>query len=689
MNARQSATTIRGIGTGLFNIGVEGSAAIVIDGVVIGREGAGIFDFADVERIEVLRGPQGTLFGKNASAGVISIVIKRPTDTFEAEASIGYGSFDELNLFAAASGPVTDAVSLRLSGYRNTRDGYIENVNPTAPQDFVNDRDEYGVRGKAAIEFGSGTELLLSADYNKRDQASGALTYRSVSPRGPGTGLLGSGVSVVGPTSIALGIQPGPDNRQIASEGAFIADTDSWGVSGEFSTGLGDFELVSVTAYREWNSFDNNDADLIPLPFLAINNGNLEQDQFSQELRLVSPRGDRLSYTLGLFYFQQDLSQDNLQAGTAGLDLLRVLPPGVQLGTDFQSDFSEKNYAVFGQGEYEIADGFSLLGGFRVLRSEIEGSQTKAVADGFVGPYAGQRVSNGVESASVDDTAFVWRLGAQYFVSETTNVFATVTRGYKNAGVVTGNGINPVSGNLLPTVAPEIPTQYEAEARFRNNDGRVTANFTAYYSEIDEFQAQALVPGPAGTSIFSVTNAGKVETYGFETDFTVIPVDNLTLFAAIAYTNATFDTFPGAPCYALQTMAQGCTTVNGQRTQDLAGKSLAGAPELVANGLIRYDAEFSDTTAAFAQVGAQFRDNAQSSITNDPNTLLSDRTLVDAQIGIDIFDRRVSVVGFVRNLLDDEFVEAIVNQAFDTGGYAQFTTLEGQRTFGAKLTVRY
>ena len=689
VNARQSATTIRGIGTGLFNIGIEASTAIAIDGVVMGREGAGIFDFADVERIEVLRGPQGTLFGKNASAGVVSIVTKGPTDTFQAEASIGYGSFDELNLSGAVSGPLSTDISARLSGYRNTREGYIENINPAAPQDLLNERHEYGLRGKVKFDILPDSSLLISGDYVKRDQAAGALTYRSISPGGPGTGLLGFGVPVSGPTSLALGIVPGPENRQIASEGSFTSVMEAWGVSAEYSIGLGDFELVSLTAYREWDSDDNNDADLIPLPFLAVNFGGLDQDQFSQEIRLISPRNHSFTYTLGAFYFKQDLRQSNIQSGTAGLNLLGALPPGLLLGTNLDSDFREENYALFGQGELALSDSLSLIAGVRVLRSEVEGSQLKTRAAGTVGPYPGQRLSAGRESASDRDTAVVWRAGVQYFLTPDTNVFGTVSRGYKAAGIVNGLTINPVVGNALPVVQPEIPTQYEVGIRHASADRRFTANITGFYTTIDDFQAQTLVPGATGTSIFSVANAGKVETYGFEAELSVLPFDGLSLSTAVAYTNATFDEFPGAPCYALQTAAAGCVRVNGQNVQDLKGKSLAQAPEWVVNALARYDFDLWADNGGFAQVGVQYRDEAQSSITNDPNTLLDDRTLVDAQLGVDFADDRISLTAFVRNLFDEDFVEAITNMPFDTGGYAQFRTLEAERTFGIKLAVRY
>lgn len=688
VNARQSATSIRGIGTGLFNIGIEASVAIAVDGVIMGREGAGIFDFADVERVEVLRGPQGTLFGKNASAGVVSVVTRGPTDEFEAEARASYGSFDEINLFASASGPIADGVSARVSAYSNTRDGYIDNIFPGAPQGSLNERNEQGVRAKLRFELSGDSEFLLSADYATRDQASGALTYLQISPGGPGTGLLGFGVPVSGPVSLGLGIQPGPDNLQVGSEAPFFSEMDAWGLSGEYTTSIGAFDFISLTAYREWSTFDNNDADLIPQPFLEINSGDLNQSQFSQEFRLVSPRNRAFTYTLGAYVFSQEMTQDNTQLGTAGLDLLGALPAGLRLGTDLQSDFEETNYAIFGQGEYAVTDTLSLIAGLRVLRSEVEGGQEKSVSAGAVGPFAGQNVSNERQSAAEDDTALVWRLGAQYFLNERTNLFATVTRGYKSAGIVQGLTINPITGSTLPTVAPEIPTQYEAGLRRSSADGRFVTNLTVFYAEIEDFQAQTLIPGPSGTSIFTVANAGVAETYGFEGEITAQPTDALTLSAAFAYTNAKFEEFAGAPCYALQTAAQGCNLVSGQRVQDLQGQTLANAPEWVINALARYDFQLAGLDA-FAQVGAQYRDEVQSSITNDPNTIIDARTLVDAQVGIDFANGGGSFTVFGRNLFDESFPEAITGMPFDTGGYAQFRTLESEQTFGATLALRY
>jgi iron complex outermembrane recepter protein len=687
INARQSASTIRGIGTGLFNIGIEASVAIAVDGVIMGREGAAIFDFADVERVEVLRGPQGTLFGKNASAGVISIVSKRPTEDFQAEASVAIGSYNETNLYGAMSGPIGNGITGRVAVYSNTRDGYITNVNPTAPQDKINDRNEQGIRAKLNFALSETSDLLISADYVTRDQASGALTLRRASAGGPGTGLLGFGVPLIGPTSAGLGIVAGPENREIGSEATFTSEMDAWGLSAEYTRSIGEFELVSLSAYREWNSVDNNDADLIPQPILAINSGDLAQTQFSQEIRLLSPRDAALTYTVGAYFFTQDIDQENVQLGTAGLNLLGALPAGLRIGTDLQSDFKETNYAVFGQAEYAATEKLTLIGGLRFLSSEVEGSQTKTVAAGAVGPYAGQSVSNGVESASDEDTALVWRLGAQYDLDEDTNIFATITRGYKAAGIVQGLTIRPISGNTLPTVSPEVPTQYELGIRKVSLDGQLVTNLTGFYTQIDDFQAQTLVPGPSGTSIFTVANAGSVETWGFEGEITAIPTDALTFSTAFAYTNATFETFTGAPCYQLQGAARGCTGT--PPSQDLSGKDLPNSPKWVINSLGRYDFALSETVDGFAQVGIQYRGKTQSSLTNDPNTVIDDYALVDLQLGVTFMDGRASFTVFGRNLTDEKFVDAIVAMPFDTGGYAQFVTLEAEQTWGAKLRWTY
>jgi len=695
LSARQSATTIRGIGTSLFNEGIEGSVAIVIDGIVMGREGAGLFDLSDIERVEVLRGPQGTLFGKNASAGVVSIITRKPSDEFEANANISYGSFDEINASGSVSGALTDSVSARVSGYYNTRDGYVTNVLPDAPNSQLNERDEFGVRAKFYIEATDTLNILVSGDYSSRDQSSGALTLRSISDGGPGTGLLGSGVPVTVPANQALGVTPGPQNTDIASNGAFFLDMEAYGGSVDARWDIGEYRLISITGWRRWDTFDENDADLTPLPLLSVNTGDLNQEQFSQEFRLESPSDGPLSYVVGAFFFDQSLEQRAIQGGTAGLDILGLLPPGVLLATDFRSTIDERNMAIFGQGNYAITDDLSVIFGGRLLNSEISGTQLRSVAEGFAGPFPGHSLNADVFAAETDDTAFVWRFGLEYNVNDDVKLFATASRGYKSAGIVTGFGVDPAEAGstVLPTVDPETATQYEAGLRSTLLDGRLQANITTFYTEVEDFQAQALVPRPGGIAVFSVANAGEVETYGFEADITYKPVDGLTLSTAIAYTDATYASFPEAPCYVLQPVGPNqCIDQDGDGTgdfQNLAGQRLAQSPEWVVNSLARYDWNVVNDINAFVQVGAQFQSERFSTATGDPDTIIDDIFLVDAQVGVSFMDGRYSITGFVRNLTDENFAESIVGTPLDDGGYSQFLTLENFQTWGVRLSAQF
>ncbi|MGB3624650.1 MAG: TonB-dependent receptor, partial [Henriciella sp.] len=173
----------------------------------------------------------------------------------------------------------------------------------------------------------------------------------------------------------------------------------------------------------------------------------------------------------------------------------------------------------------------------------------------------------------------------------------------------------------------------------------------------------------------------------FEGEVTALPADGLTLSTAFAYTNATFDEFIGAPCYQLQTAAEGCTGTPA--AQDLSGKDLPNAPQWVINALARYERPLTQSLDGFVQLGVQYRDDVQSSLTNDPQTIIDAYTLLDLQLGVAFWDGRGRFSVFGRNLTDEAFPEAITGMPFDTGGYAQFRTLEAEQTWGAKLSLSY
>ncbi|MEM9670203.1 MAG: TonB-dependent receptor [Pseudomonadota bacterium] len=727
LNARQSSTTIRGIGTSLFNQGVEGSVAIVVDGIVIGREGAGILDFNDLERVEVLRGPQGTLFGKNASAGVISFVTKDPTDELSGNFRASYGSFNEVNLSAALSGPLTDGVRGRLSGFYNTRDGFLKNVFPGAPDNELGDRNEFGFRGKLAFDVGNTGEIIIGGDYTSRDDNSGALTTLSFSPGGPGTGLFGSGVPIIQNTLESFGVTPGPENDAIASEAAFFAEAEVFGIYANASFEFAGHDFVSLTSWRGWNSQDNNDADLVPLPFLAENSGDLEQRQFSQEFRLSSSQDQRLRYVGGAFFFYQDIDDRQVQIGTFGTDVLAPLlaPPGVppevivasfanptlpptppfpvalapvgsQFGTDFRGTVEEFNIAGFGQAEFDVTDKLTIIGGLRLLYSDIDGTADIQIADGAIGiSLLSPMLTPTPLEAGVDDFAVVWRVGLDYDFTDDISAFTTLTRGYKSGGLDNNSAAAETSqgaGDFI-TLEPEIPTQFEAGVRSIWADGRVTANLTGFYTIVDDFQSQAFIPTDGGLGIFSVANAGQVETFGFEADLTLIPVDGLTLSGALAYTDATFKDFDQAPCFTAQPIGPAdCIDSNGDSAgdfQNLDGVDLGQSPDWIFNGLARYDFAEIFELSPFFQAGIQYRSSTISGNDGNLDTVIDDVVLIDFQLGASFLEDRASLTVYGRNIGQEDFPVAISVAAFDEGGFAQTPTFESESVYGIRLAYEF
>jgi iron complex outermembrane receptor protein len=422
---RSSGTIIRGIGTNTFSDAVEGAVGINIDGVVIGRQGAGFTDFADIERIEVLRGPQGITFGKNASAGVISVITKRPTDTLSGSAFASYGSDNEIKANASLSGPlVGQTVLARMSGFISKRDGIIQNLNDGRD---LNDVDDWGVRGKIELRASGDLNVLLSGDWSQRQPDCCTWATRSYGSN-----------AVLKAAEQAVGIVPGPGNRETTLGGRQFTGQKSRGASAEINWTPGDYTLTSITAYRRWDAIDNNDADRTPLPILDINQGDVDQHQFTQEVRLASPANQRLEYVLGLFYFNQEIVNNSIQQGTFGAPL----PPGLLISRRQFTEVDTENYAAFGQGSFDIVNGLKVLLGARYThekigidfkRDNLPGTLvltpaytcTRA-APATCGPGGPQP---GVPEAS--DNAWSWRAGLQYQPTRDLNLFATVTRGYK------------------------------------------------------------------------------------------------------------------------------------------------------------------------------------------------------------------------------------------------------------------
>ncbi|MEO8723714.1 MAG: TonB-dependent receptor plug domain-containing protein, partial [Sphingobium sp.] len=319
------AARIRGIGTVGDNPGLESSVAIFIDGVYRSRTGAGLSDLGELERIEVLRGPQGTLFGRNASAGLINIVSKKPSFTLGASGDITYGNYDYWRASASITGPVTDKVALRLDGVWSKRDGFMNLVNTSGQKTGdTNDRDRYFVRGQALIEPNDALSIRLIGDYTNRDEHCCAAVYISK------TETLAPAPGTVSPTNrIAnilqaisgqpITIDPYSRNASITPGREYISKLKDWGLSGEINYDFGNAKLTSITAYRDYKSNDSGDYDYNAADILYRDPNTYRQFKtFTQELRLQGDAFDKkLDWLVGGFYSHEDLTvEDNIVFGS-------------------------------------------------------------------------------------------------------------------------------------------------------------------------------------------------------------------------------------------------------------------------------------------------------------------------------------------------------------------------------------
>ncbi|MFD1106067.1 TonB-dependent receptor [Sphingobium olei] len=352
-----ASARIRGIGTVGDNPGLESSVAVFIDGVYRSRTGAGLNELGEIERVEVLRGPQGTLFGRNASAGLINIISKAPEKTFSAKGEVTYGNYDYWRLSGRVTGPISDSIALALDGVWSKRDGFYKLVDTAGNKvGETNDRDRYFLRGQALIEPNDALSIRLIGDYTNRDESCCGAAYVEARERTPVAGggyntapfnriaaiLAGQGsVIAADPYDRELTITPGRD---------YVSKLKDWGVSGEVNYDFGNAKLTSITAYRDYHSRDYGDYDYNRADLLYRDpNTQRRFKTFTQELRLQgSALGDALDWLVGGYYADEKLTlQDNIRFGA---DYGRFAACRLMAGAGATSNFTAQQLAACGSG---------------------------------------------------------------------------------------------------------------------------------------------------------------------------------------------------------------------------------------------------------------------------------------------------------------------------------------------------
>ena len=726
LNFRKSGTALnqslylRGVGTTTFSIGGEPSVGTVLDGVVLARSGEAFSDLVDIERIEVLRGPQGTLFGKNASAGVINIVSKRPGDEFGgyAEGGFFFGNGQEYRVRGGVNLPLSKKVGSRFTGFYANWDGNI--TNETLGR-RVNGYERYGFRGIVEARPSDTVTLTLIGDWRKSNDDCCAEVIGAPARNADGT------VYATFTTRAATGLPPvlGDRTRRVRQNLLTQALEKAWGISFQADIELDGPTITSITSYRGYDSNEIRDGDFLSTPYVGIAQshdfGPQTGTTFTQELRLTSPTGGFLEYVAGLYYYQAEqertFTRSNIACSASTLPAQGVLTPcstaagastiTFPLGTaTFGTTF--KNMAGFGQATLNFSENFRGIVGLRYTHDQLNGfhSRTNPVAgaananfdQGVYNEYIRQLALGATPSAAqtaavlasngipfrqkVTNNNWSGKAGLQYNINEDVMAYATYSRGYKGPGL---NIFFNLNSNGTPPLAPETGDSYEAGLKTTLLDGAMTLNIAGFYAKYENFQAN----NPdfvLGQRVTRFTNAGTVSTRGFEVDMLYRPTEDFSLSGGVAYTDAKVDAFrlpPGAPI----------------TDQVPNGTQLPFSPKWKAS----LGGSYTIRTGGFADVelGAQgsYQSSQLSLLVASPlirqNGTIKDYGLLDLSIALVGKDDRYRISFLAKNVFDTSFAAAISDggplSAGNTGSssYRYIIPREADRYFGINARINF
>lgn len=535
---KDTSLFIRGVGTISTSPGVEPTVSTVVDGVVYARPGQATLDLMEVERIEVLRGPQGTLFGKNASAGVINIVSKPISSSTEKFVDVSFFQGGEKRLRTGASGELSPGLLGSIAALIGQYDGNIDNI---TLGEKVGGYDRKGVRGKLEFTASKDMKATVIADYSKADD----------------TGSRGPFVRATGVIPAALlPIVPGLENRSVATDVKERVDDTNSGLSAQLDWGLGGATLTSITAWREWKNIQFQDIDGTG----TVNNqiaslgdrGQLKSEQISQELRIASPTGTFFEYVGGLFYMRTKTDEVYRRDVKRCNGTLPNLPSGITPCAALLLDNGVATYGTLGKsgslfGESKLNFSPTLRGilGLRYTKDDLSyyhGRVSTAAAQ-----IPGVRVTRAQTTGDTSQNGVSGRIGPQFDLSKDATIYATYSKGYKGPAFNAFFNMSAIDDFAL---APEKSTGYELGLKSTLLNNHLRLNLAAFDTKYSGYQANFpdLV---SGTVVTRFINAGDVSTKGFEADFEAKLSRQFTLSGAVANTRARIDRFNcpvGATC---------------------------------------------------------------------------------------------------------------------------------------------
>ncbi|WP_304166007.1 TonB-dependent receptor [Phenylobacterium aquaticum] len=709
-SSTSTTARVRGVGTVGDNIGLESSVGIVIDGVYRPRNGVGFGDLGELERVEVLKGPQGTLFGKNATAGVINVITKRPEFSFGAEGEANVGNYNLKAVSAGVTGPIIDGkVAGRLFVSKRERDGFVDVVTGAGPRSFSTDNNQnyWTARGQLLFTPTDALDINVSVDYTKRDER--CCTSLQV---------INGGVTKIMAAAFPGSVANPPafdDYKAYANRDTRKNITDK-GVSAEVSYDLGAVQLTSITAYREFQTHSGAESDLSTADIIWSDQNWVGTGfkTFSQEFRLAGST-DKLHWTAGTFFTHEDLTSKVgtlygadfekfvsllLSGGTNG-SLISALS-GNPAGTTFangqgqrdQYNQSEQSFAVFGNASYQLTSKLELTGGLRytwenkgvdAFYGNTDGGKgcatfsAKALPASLINAvcqtYQNPAFNNLTASQDMSEGALTGTVKAAYRFNPQVMTYASYARGYKAGGFnldrlaytyVAGSAtsLKPITKTDF---AKESADSYEVGVKSTLFDRRLLLNATMFYQKYTDFQLNAY-----NGLAFTVISIPEVTSKGVDADFVFFPVRGLTLQGGVTYAETEY--------------SKKDRTILGA-TSRLPESRLSFAPLWSASTAVSYEHDLTEALVGKASVSAKYTSAYNTGSDLNPLKTQQAFTLWNARLSVGPQDDKWAVELWGQNLTDERYYQVAYDATYQSGSIGAFPS--APRTFGATFRVKY
>ena len=710
-----SSMAVRGVSSLAIEGGLQSSVVMIVDDVSYARFGEFLVDLADIERVEVLRGPQGTLFGKNATAGALNISTKRPSEEFalNLEASVT----DETEHFYKASitGPITDSVRYRVNGFYRELDDFINNINtakaaPPSPAssqnapNAINGYESQGIRAQLEIDLSDSVNLLLAADWRDFDGNGGQ--NQVITPR---TGDTARHIAEIGYEP-----QFGQDFIDIDGDGFVVTETS--GVSADLRWSINEnLTFRSITAYREFEETSETDVDNTPfgttaggasLQYFMVGESNnpvyREFDYVNQEFQM-EVTFDAATAVLGVFY--NDFSEITTVATPFAIPAFGIISASgfVDGGAD------NTTWAIFGDATFDLNENWSVFGGLRYTDETLDYSIANTSVVALLGSTYEQSVDNYLTArdaafmapavqfdGSVSENEVTGRIGVTYNFSDNRSAYLSYSTGYKGPGVnLSRTATDPDNATLEPETATAV------ELGFKGGflDNRLYLGVALFSQEIDDLQLSQLIPGTINSQL---VNAGSLESTGVEIDFNAALTEGLSINGGLVYLDAETKGLINT-CYPGQVYATGCqagvdteipdsSSPSGflKSARDLAGEQAPLAPEFSFRLGVNYDWVLSSMPFnIYARYDFNWRDSFTSRLGADPQVEIDSLGLSNLSVGLLDKDGHWEVTLFGRNIGDEFHMGNVYEVNGLIGRAVGYTTREAFAYWGVRARYSF